>query len=88
MIMMRRGGGRPIMAAAATASMVSTARTNRAVRKNIEGQNEAQAAANQQTASVAQDDPAAQLAQFKSLLDQGLISQDDYDAKKKELLGL
>lgn len=85
---MRRGGGRPLMAAAATASMVSTARTNRAVRKNIEGQNEAQQAQSQQAAAPAQDDTTAELAKLKGLLDQGLISQSDYDAKKKQLLGL
>ena len=30
----------------------------------------------------------AELKKFKDLLDNGLINQEDYDAKKKELLGL
>lgn len=78
----RRGG---LMRAAATASMVSTARTNRAVRKNIEGQNDAQA---QQAQPAPQDDMTAQLQQLSSLKDQGLITQEEFDAKKKQLLGL
>lgn len=33
-------------------------------------------------------DPVAQLAQFKQMLDQGLISQEDFDAAKNRALGL
>ncbi|WP_156954213.1 SHOCT domain-containing protein, partial [Brachybacterium phenoliresistens] len=33
-------------------------------------------------------DPVAQLAQYKQMLDQGLITQEDYDAAKKKALGL
>lgn len=33
-------------------------------------------------------DPAAEIAKYKSLLDSGAITQDEYDAKKKQLLGL
>lgn len=33
-------------------------------------------------------DPAAEIAKFKSLLDSGAITQDEYEAKKKQLLGL
>jgi membrane protease subunit (stomatin/prohibitin family) len=41
----------------------------------------------QQTATQpAQDDPAVKLKKLKSLLDQGLINQDEFDAKKKEIL--
>jgi hypothetical protein len=35
-----------------------------------------------------QPDAAAEIAKFKSLLDRGAITQDEYDAKKKQLLGL
>ena len=84
--------GRPLMAAAFTASAVSSARTNRAVRKNIEGQNAAQ---QQQAPAAAPVDTGAQaptleqeLEQLKSMLDKGLITQEEYDAKKKEVLGL
>ncbi|GGA66591.1 virion core protein (lumpy skin disease virus) [Pseudoclavibacter endophyticus] len=34
------------------------------------------------------DDSVSQLAKFKQMLDQGLISQDDYDAAKRRALGL
>ncbi|TDT18168.1 membrane protease subunit (stomatin/prohibitin family) [Ilumatobacter fluminis] len=34
------------------------------------------------------DDPVAQLAKFKEMLDAGLITQDDYDAAKNKVLGL
>lgn len=34
------------------------------------------------------DDIVTQLQAYKTMLDDGLITQDDYDAKKKELLGL
>lgn len=34
------------------------------------------------------DDPVAKLAQFKQMLDQGLISQEDYEAAKQRALGL
>lgn len=33
-------------------------------------------------------DPVAQLAQYKQMLEQGLISEDDYEAAKKKALGL
>lgn len=36
----------------------------------------------------AADDPAAQLAQYKKMLDDGLIDQADFDALKKKVLGL
>lgn len=42
----------------------------------------------QQQAAPAQEDPVAKLAQYKEMLDQGLISQEDYDAAKKNALGL
>lgn len=35
----------------------------------------------------AAEDPVAKLTQFKSLLDQGLITQADYDAAKAKILG-
>lgn len=33
-------------------------------------------------------DPMEELAKFKKMLDAGLITQEDYDAKKKQLLGV
>lgn len=38
--------------------------------------------------ALAADDPVARLAQYKSMLDQGLITQADYDAAKAKVLGL
>ena len=39
-------------------------------------------------ASVQQVSPAEELKKFKELLDMGIISQEEFDAKKKQLLGL
>ena len=39
-------------------------------------------------AAPAAEDPMAQLAKFKEMLDAGLITQEDYDAAKNKLLGL
>lgn len=39
-------------------------------------------------AAPAADDPVAKLTQMKTLLNQGLITQEDYDAAKAKLLGL
>ena len=48
--------------------------------KRVEGK--AQAGGNTQTSS------AAQIKEFKELLDSGVITQEEFDAKKKQLLGL
>lgn len=81
---MPRGG---LMRAAATASMISSARTNRAVRKGIEQQNDAQSQA-AQTQPAPQDDLTAQLEQLNNLKNQGILTQEEFDAKKKQLLGI
>ncbi|MDJ1372447.1 SPFH domain-containing protein [Gulosibacter molinativorax] len=47
-----------------------------------------QQAPQQQAPQQGAADPVAQLAQFKQMLDQGLISQEDYDAAKNRALGL
>lgn len=82
---MPRGG---LMRAAATASMISSARTNRAVRKGIEQQNDAQQAAQSQVAAAPQDDLTAQLEQLNDLKNKGILTQEEFDAKKKQLLGI
>ena len=51
-------------------------------------QGQPQQAQPQQQAAPAQEDPVAKLAQYKEMLDKGLISQEDYDAAKKNALGL
>src|SRR5690606_28497685 len=40
------------------------------------------------TEAAAQADPAAQLAQYKKMLDDGLINEEDYEALKKKALGI
>ncbi|MDN5900113.1 MAG: SHOCT domain-containing protein, partial [Brachybacterium sp.] len=42
----------------------------------------------QQQEAPAPADPVAKLAQYKQMLDQGLISEADYEAAKKAALGL
>ena len=49
---------------------------------------EGQQQAPQQDAAPAQEDPVAKLAQYKQMLEQGLISEEDYEAAKKAALGL
>ncbi|MDO4791934.1 MAG: SHOCT domain-containing protein, partial [Buchananella hordeovulneris] len=39
-------------------------------------------------AAAPAEDPVAKLAQFKAMLDQGLISQEEFDAAKAKALGL
>ena len=46
------------------------------------------AAANMQQQPAQQTDPMEELAKYKKMLDEGLITQEDYDAKKKQLLGV
>ena len=38
--------------------------------------------------TIVQTSPADELKKFKELLDMGIITQDEFDSKKKELLGL
>lgn len=40
------------------------------------------------SATVVQTSPAEELKKFKDLLDMGVISQEEFDAKKKQILGL
>lgn len=42
----------------------------------------------QQPVSTPQEDPVEKLAKYKQMLDQGLITQEDYDEQKKRLLGV
>ncbi len=41
-----------------------------------------------ETPAQAQEDPYAELKKMKELLDAGIITQEDFDAKKKQLLGI
>ena len=42
----------------------------------------------QQQTTQPQEDPYEKLAKFKKMLDEGLITQEDYDEQKKKLLGV
>lgn len=92
------------MRAAATASMVSNARLNRQQRKAVENYNEqaqmqtqqaaqpvVQQAPAPQVAPVAQagnDDLTAQLQQLANLHNQGILTDEEFAAKKAQLLGI
>ena len=54
---------------------------------NLAQQNGANLMGTVQNAAPAQEDPFEALSKFKKMLDAGLITQEDYDAKKKEILG-
>ena len=41
-----------------------------------------------QTAGNASEDPAAAIRKFKELLDQGLITEEEFNAKKRQILGI
>jgi membrane protease subunit (stomatin/prohibitin family) len=71
------------MAGAATFSMVSSARRNRAERQAIEQQTQGQ-----DVSAAPQDDMTAQLEQLNELKSKGIITQEEFDAKKKQILGL
>jgi hypothetical protein len=79
---------------AGTASATANAVNSRAQGKAAAQQQEAaqqQAAAEQQATAPAaggMDDMTAQLTQLKALLDQGILTQEEFDAKKKQLLGI
>lgn len=78
------------MRTAATASMVSTSRTNRAVRKSIQGQ-PAPIATPAPVASApapAQSELATKLEELNDLKNKGILTQEEFDAKKKQLLGI
>lgn len=53
-----------------------------------QGQPQYQQPQQAQTPQQGGDDPVAKLAQYKTMLDQGLITQADYDAAKAKALGL
>lgn len=88
-----------LMRAAATASMVSSARLNREQRKAVANYNQqaaqqAPAPATQQVSSPAPqvaapvDDTTAQLKQLADLHAQGILTDEEFAAKKKQLLGI
>lgn len=57
---------------------------NEQIKKNNENQNKSNVTINNITTSSGADE----ILKYKSLLDQGIITQEEFDKKKKELLGL
>jgi hypothetical protein len=71
----------------------ATAVSNNVSRRQSErwaSQNQAQPGymAPAQPVPAAQDDTAAQLQQLAQLKDQGILTQEEFDAKKKQILGI
>lgn len=77
---------RRLMRTAATASMVSTTRTNRAVRKSI-NQGPQQQTPNS-SSRPDQSELTSTLEELQALRDRGILTQEEFDAKKKKVLGI
>ncbi len=77
-----------MMRAAFTASAVSSARTNKAIRKDIESNQAAQATPAPQPAPVQAQpkDHIARLEQLASLRDNGVLTEEEFAKKKQEIL--
>lgn len=75
------------VARVAVVSGTATAVSNRVSRRQAERwSNEGQVQPGYM--QPAQDDTTAQLQQLAQLKDQGIVTQEEFDAKKKQLLGL
>lgn len=77
---------RRMLRTAATASMVSSARTNRAARKAMT--TPAADTQNTQPAASNQSELTAKLEELNDLKNRGILTQEEFDAKKKLLLGI
>lgn len=85
----RQARRRAVATTAVTASAVSSARRNRAQRKVLEDVHEQQApAAQPQQTAAALTGTEQELQEAKRLFDQGLITEAEYEAKRKQILGL
>jgi len=87
-MMRRQMRRRTIVGAAMTASMVSGARKNRAERKAIENMNDQQMASDDTVTAGPADDTTAQLEELADLLKRGIITEEEFAAKKKQILGI
>lgn len=72
-----------LMRTAATASMVSSARRNRAERKAINANS-----AKPDESTPADSSLTQQLSELSALKDKGILTQEEFDAKKKQILGI
>ena len=78
------------MARTAVVAGTATAVSNRVSRRQARrwGEQDAQEYAQQTAAPAQEDDTVAQLQQLAQLKDQGILTQEEFDAKKKQILGL
>lgn len=78
------------MARVAVISGTATAVSNNVSRRQARrwGQEDAQAAQAPQQAAPSADDQMEQLEKLGQLKDQGILTQEEFDAKKKQILGL
>ncbi len=81
---------RSVVGAAVAVSAVSGARKNRAERQAIEQQTAAnsQPQYDDSVQAAPQDDMTAQLEQLNDLKNKGILTQEEFDAKKKQILGI
>ena len=74
---------------AGTATHVSNNVSRRQARRwGAEEQQQQQAVAQPAAPAVSNEDEIAQLQQLAQLKDQGILTQEEFDAKKKQILGL
>jgi predicted ArsR family transcriptional regulator len=71
-----------------TATAVSNNVSRRQANRWANEQAEAQPQQMQAAPAPAQDDTAAQLQQLAQLRDQGILTEEEFSAKKKQILGL
>lgn len=78
------------MARTAVVAGTATAVSNRVSRRQARrwGEQDAQEYQQQAPEPAANDDSVAQLQQLAQLKDQGILTQEEFDAKKKQILGL
>jgi signal transduction histidine kinase len=81
---------RSVVGAAVAVGAVSSARRNRAERQAIEQQTAANAQPqyDEPMQATAQDELTIQLEQLNDLKNKGILTQEEFDAKKKQLLGI
>lgn len=84
-IVRRRARRRTLATAAVGVSAISSARRNRAERQAIENQGDVESTENMAPEAT---DPAEEVKKMADLRDQGIITEEEFEQKKKELLGL
>lgn len=82
-----RGMARTAVVAGTATAVSNNVSRRQATRWSAQEQEQEQAPAQQQAAAP-QNDVYAELEKLGSLKDQGIITQEEFDAKKRQLLGL